>query len=414
MKIAVIGSGISGMVAAHLLSDEHDVTVFEANDAIGGHTCTLDVTLAERQFAVDTGFIVFNRKTYPNFVRLMQSLGVAWQPSDMSFSVQCRRTGLFYSPSSLNAIFAQRRNMLRPGFYRMLYEALRFRRGAAALLQSGDDTTTLHDYLAQNRYSDFFINKFIIPMGAAIWSADPVQFRDFPARYFVEFFHNHGFLNLRDQPQWLVIRGGSRQYIPRLTARYRDRIRLNCPVTSVRRHADHVDVTVAENGPERFDQVVIATHSDQALRLLADPTAQEREVLGAIAYQENVTTLHTDTSVMPPRRAAWASWNYLIPQQAQQRVALTYDMNKLQSLNAPETFCVSLNMPDSVAPERVIRTMVYHHPVYDPRSLAARRCQDQLNGRRRTWFCGAYWGYGFHEDGVNSALAVCKHFGKGI
>ncbi len=414
MRIAVIGAGISGLTCAYLLSNEHEVTVYEANDYIGGHTHTVAVPLAGRTYAVDTGFIVFNRKTYPNFVKLMQALGVAWQPSDMSFSVHCLRTGLFYRPSTLGSLFAQRSNLLRPGFYRMLLDALRFRREALALLETDDDRTTLQAYLRQNRYGRLFIEKFIIPMGAAIWSADPERFQAFPARYLVEFFHNHGFLNLRDQPQWLVIKGGSRQYIEPLTRPFRNRIRLNAPVAAVRRGPEEVAVVTAAGEQNRFDQVILATHSDQALSLLADARDRERDILGAIAYQENHTTLHTDTAVLPPRRAAWASWNYRIPGDARRRVAVTYDMNLLQGLGAPEEFCVSLNMTDEIDPRKIIRTMVYHHPVYDPRSLAARRGQQALNGIDRTYFCGAYWGYGFHEDGVNSALAVCQHFGKAL
>lgn len=344
----------------------------------------------------------------------MKILGVAWQDSDMSFSVYCRQTGLYYRPSTLNALFAQRKNLFNPRFYRMLRDALRFRREALELIRGDDYRTSLQAYLDNKGYSSYFIEKFIIPMGAAIWSADPVQFRDFPARYLVGFFQNHGFLNLRDQPQWLVIQGGSRQYIPPLTRRFRDRIRLNTPIKAIHRSIDRVEIVTASGEKERFDQVVIATHSDQALRMLADPPGLEREILGAIPYQENLTVLHTDTSVLPPRKAAWASWNYYIPATPKSRVAVTYDMSMLQSIKAKEEFCVSLNMQETLDPAKVIFQAVYHHPVYDPRSLTARQRQDQLNGQNRTYFCGAYWGYGFHEDGVNSALAVCKHFGKNL
>jgi predicted NAD/FAD-binding protein len=412
MRIAVIGSGISGMVAAHLLSDEHDVTVFEADDYIGGHTHTVDARSNGRTYPVDTGFIVFNLKTYPNFTRLMEKLGVEWQPSEMSFSVQCRKTGLYFRPSTLNTLFAQRRNLLRPAFYRMLLDAMRFRKNSLLLLQERQDRLTLEDYLSENAYSPAFIEHFILPMGAAIWSADPEKFRQFPARYFVEFFHNHGFLNIQNQPQWLVIKGGSRQYIEPLTRPYREKIRLNSPVTSVRRAPDRVEVTAQGSGSESFDQVVIAAHSDQALAMLSDPTDTEREVLGAIGFQENHTVLHTDASVLPPKRSAWASWNYHIPQSELGRVAVTYDMNILQRLDAEAEFCVSLNLNGEIDPKHEIKRMVYHHPVYCPESLAARRRQEEINGVNRTYFCGAYWHYGFHEDGVRSALTVCKHFGK--
>ena len=412
MRIAVIGSGISGMVSAYLLSQDHDIVLYEANDTIGGHTHTIDVCIQGVSYSVDTGFIVFNEKTYPNFIKLMRSLGVAWQPSNMSFSVQCDQTGLVFSPSNLNALFVQRKNLFRPSFYRMLWDALRFRREASELIRSDDFAITLQSYLKQKNYSHSFIEHFIIPMGGAIWSADPVQFRKFPARYLVEFFNNHGFLNVRHQPQWLVIKGGSRQYIGPLTRPYKDRIRVNAPVVSVQRFPETVEITTRGGDTASFDQVVIATHSDQALRMLTDPSNLEREVLSAIPYQENLAILHTDTSLLPPKKTAWASWNYHIPKEKKGRVALTYNMNILQNLDAPETFCVTLNLPERIHPDRVIQRIIYHHPVYDPNSLSARRKQNELNGKNRTYFCGAYWGYGFHEDGVNSALSVCKHFGK--
>ena len=412
MRIAVIGSGISGMVTAYLLSQDHDIVLYEANDTIGGHTHTIDVCIQGVSYPVDTGFIVFNEKTYPNFIKLMGSLGVAWQPSNMSFSVQCEKTGLVFSPSNFNALFVQRKNLFRPSFYRMLWDALRFRHEASELIRSDNYAITLQAYLEEKNYSHSFIEHFIIPMGGAIWSADPVQFRQFPARYLVEFFNNHGFLNVRHQPQWLVIKGGSKQYINPLTRPYKDRIRVNAPVVSVQRFPETVEITTRGGDTASFDHVVIATHSDQALRMLSDPSDLEREVLGAIPYQENLAVLHTDTSLLPPKRTAWASWNYHIPKQKKGRVALTYNMNILQSLEAPETFCVTLNMPERIHPDRVIQRIIYHHPVYDPDSLSARRKQDELNGKNRTYFCGAYWGYGFHEDGVNSALSVCKHFGK--
>jgi predicted NAD/FAD-binding protein len=412
MRIAVIGSGISGMVTAYLLSQDHDIVLYEANDTIGGHTHTIDVCIQGVSYPVDTGFIVFNENTYPNFIKLMRSLGVAWQPSNMSFSVQCEKTGLVFSPSNFNALFVQRKNLFRPSFYRMLWDALRFRHEASELIRSDNYAITLQAYLEEKNYSHSFIEHFIIPMGGAIWSADPVQFRQFPARYLVEFFNNHGFLNVRHQPQWLVIKGGSKQYINPLTRPYKDRIRVNAPVVSVQRFPETVEITTRGGDTASFDHVVIATHSDQALRMLSDPSDLEREVLGAIPYQENLAVLHTDTSLLPPKRTAWASWNYHIPKQKKGRVALTYNMNILQSLEAPETFCVTLNMPERIHPDRVIQRIIYHHPVYDPDSLSARRKQDELNGKNRTYFCGAYWGYGFHEDGVNSALSVCKHFGK--
>jgi predicted NAD/FAD-binding protein len=412
MRIAIVGSGISGLVTAYLLSDGHDITLFEANDYVGGHTNTEDVAWQGTTYAVNTGFIVFNAATYPNFIALMKRLGVEWQPSVMSFSVQCEKTGLEFSPSTLNSLFIQRKNLLRPSFYRMLIDVYRFKRDSEELLRADDHRLTLAAFLKRKGYSPFFIQHFIIPMGEAVWSADPMDFDRFPARYFAQFFKNHGFLNIRNQPQWLTIKGGSRRYIRPITERFRDRIRLNAAVRSVRRRADGVEVDAAGSRPETFDKVVIAAHSDQALRLLADASETERAVLGAIPYQENHTILHTDSSILPKNRAAWASWNYHIPQQALGRVAVTYNMNMLQNLDAPVTFCVSLNLQAAIGRQQVITSMLYHHPVYNPESLAARGRLKEINGVNHTYFAGAYWGYGFHEDGVNSALDVCRHFGK--
>ncbi len=412
MRIAIIGSGISGLTSAYLLCDEHEVVVFEAEDSVGGHTRTVDVKRDGKTYPVDTGFIVFNEKTYPNFITLMRRLGVAWQPSKMSFSVKCEKTGLEFSPSTLNSLFIQRRNLLRPAFYRMLWDVRRFKRDSEDLLETEDETLTLEDYLKRRGFSRFFVDHFIIPMGEAIWSADPVQFNRFPARHFAQFFKNHGFLNVREQPQWLTITGGSRQYIAPLTARFKENVRTGCPVTSVRRHPDHVALAAGGGAPERFDAAVVAAHSDQALALLSDPSDAERDILGAIRYQENRTVLHTDHSVLPHRRAAWASWNYHIPRKALGRVAVTYDMNILQSIPAPVEFCVSLNLEARLDPSKIIERIVYHHPVYCPESIAARGRLREINGVNRTYFAGAYWGYGFHEDGVSSALEVARHFGK--
>jgi len=412
MRIAVIGSGISGMTSAYLLSQEHEVVVYEANNYIGGHTNTVDVSLNGRQYAVDTGFIVFNEKTYPNFLKLMKRLGVGWQNSLMSFSVQCEKTGLEFSPSTLNSLFIQRRNMLRPSFYRMLWDVMRFKRDSENLLESDDYQMTLADFLSGKGYSHAFMQHFIIPMGEAVWSADPVKFNDFPARYFAQFFKNHGFLNVKDQPQWLTIRGRSRQYIKPITQPYADRVRINCPVASVRRHSDHVEIHPQNQPAEKFDQVVIAAHSDQALALLDDPTDTEKNILGVIPYQENQAVLHCDESLLPSKKAAWASWNYHIPREDLGRVAVTYDMNILQSIGAPAELCVSLNLAKAIDPAKIYREMLYHHPVYNPASLAARHSHREINGVNRTYYAGAYWGYGFHEDGVVSALEVCKHFGK--
>ena len=413
MKLAIIGTGISGLTTAHLLAAEHDLTLYEANDYVGGHTHTIDVPVAEKAWAVDTGFIVFNDATYPNLIKLFESLDVRWQDSTMSFSVRCEKTGLEYRPSSLNTLFAQRRNFFRPSFWRMIRGIMRFRRRCHELLD-GDPELTLGDYLDRSDYPQEFIDYFIVPMGAAIWSAEPVGFRKFPARLFAEFFMNHGVLRLRGQPQWRVVRGGSRTYVERLIAPFRDRIRLNSPVQSVRRQKDGVLIEAPGQPTDRFDEVIIATHSNQALSMLADPTEAERSVLGAIPYQENVTVLHTDASLLPRCRRARASWNYHLPAQPRPGVALTYYMNMLQGLAAPVDFCVTLNRPDDIDPSGVIASMTYEHPVYTAAVFAAQQRHPEISGRNRTHYCGAYWGYGFHEDGVQSALAVCRNFGKDL
>jgi len=414
MKIAIIGTGIAGMVAAYLLSDAHDITVYEANDYVGGHTNTVTVTTEDGIYAIDTGFIVFNEWTYPNFTTLLRKLGVATQPSTMSFSVTCEQSGLEYNGTSLNTLFAQRRNLVRPSFLRMLVDILRFNQAAPQLLQSGKETISLGDYLRAHSYSTYFTEHYIIPMGAAIWSADPQQIWTIPARFFIQFFHNHGMLSINRRPPWRVIKGGSQQYVRALTQSYRPRIRLRCPVQTVTRHNDHVAVKPAGAESERFDQVVIATHSDQALSLLADPSEQEQALLRALPYQENAVVLYTDTALLPRTPRAWASWNYYRPRERQGCVTMTYNMNMLQSLQSQQTFCITLNQTATIQPHTILRTMTYHHPVYTVAGVAAQKQYERINGVYRTYFCGAYWGNGFHEDGVNSALAVAKGFGKGL
>lgn len=412
MRIAIVGSGISGMLAAYLLCPDHEVTVFEANGYIGGHTHTVPVALDQHTYAVDTGFIVFNDWTYPNFIKLLDQLGVASQPSSMSFSVRCERTGLEYNGTTINTLFAQRRNLLRPSFHRMWRDILRFNRAAKTLLHTADVQTTLEDYLVSDGYSREFIDHYLLPMGSSIWSTEPHYMRQFPLRSFVQFFHNHGMLTVNRRPQWRTVSGGSQSYVGALTRPYRDRIRLNCPVRCIQRQKDHVLITPQQSDPERFDAVIMATHSDQALALLVDASPQERDILGAIPYQENEIILHTDESILPRRRLAWASWNYHIPKEEQGRVTVTYNMNLLQNIAAPHTFCVTLNRSEAIDPDKIIRKLTYHHPRYTCASIAAQQRYDTINGVQRTYFCGAYWGYGFHEDGVNSALAVCRALGK--
>jgi predicted NAD/FAD-binding protein len=414
MKIAIIGGGISGLTVAHLLCGEHEVALFEAGDYPGGHTNTLDVTHDGKNYAVDTGFIVFNERTYPNFIKLLDRLRVASQPSVMSFSAVCEKSGLQYSATNLDTLFAQRRNLLNFPFWRMLLEIIRFNRSSAELYGSSDLSLTLGEYLRANGYSQMFIEKFLIPMGAAVWSADPAQFLTFPAAAFVQFFTNHGMLNAFDQPTWRVVTGGSRQYVAPLTEPFRERIRLSTPVETVQRLNDRVIVTPRGGEPEVFDHVVLACHSDQALAMLADPSDVERELLGSIPYQRNDTVLHTDSRLLPSIPKARASWNCLLPRRQQESVVLTYWMNLLQTISAPVDFCVTLNSPEAIAADKVIRRLTYHHPVYSTAAFEAQKRRDEISGVNRTSYCGAYWSWGFHEDGVKSALAVCRQFGKGL
>ena len=410
MKIAVVGTGIAGNTVAYHLCRDHDLVVYEANAYAGGHTNTVEVESDGREYAVDTGFIVYNDRTYPNFMRLLDELGVAGQATSMSFGVRDETSGLEYQGSSLNNLFAQRRNLVNAGFWSMIRDILRFNREAPALLDRPDDHVSLGDYLRAQGYSWRFIDHYIIPMGAAIWSSDPQTMHSFPARFFVRFFVNHGLLSLHDRPTWHVIRGGSKQYVDKLTAPFRERIRLSTPVEWIRRTPTGALIKARGAETESFDAVFIATHSDQALRLLSDASPLEREVLGAMSYQKNEAWLHTDTSALPRTRRAWAAWNYRIPADAQRQVAVTYNMNILQSLRSRETFLVTLNDGGDIDPSRVLRRITYHHPVFTPQGVAAQRRQAEVNGVQHTWFCGAYWRNGFHEDGVVSALDALDHF----
>jgi len=410
MKIAVIGTGITGNVAAYHLSKTHDVTVFEANDYVGGHTHTHNIHHQQKNYQVDSGFIVFNHKTYPNFIHLLTELGVETQPSHMSFSVKCEHTGLEYNGTTLNSLFAQRRNLLRPKFYSMIKDIIRFNKESITILEQQDQSLSLGEYLQRNNYSHEFINHYIIPMGSAVWSADPEIMYQFPAHYFIRFFHNHGMLSVSDRPTWHVIKGGSNSYVKKLIAPFEKNIRLNTPVKCIQRFPTHVEIDSDEFGREKFDYLFIATHSDQALRMLDDITLMEHAVLNAIPYQVNDAVLHTDHTVLPKRKLAWAAWNYHILKQKQDRVALTYNMNILQSLNAPVQFCVTLNHTAAIDEQKIIKQIRYDHPVFTPDGVAAQHKQHEINGPKRTFFCGAYWRFGFHEDGVVSALNALKHF----
>ncbi len=408
MKIAIIGTGIAGNVAAYHLNKKHDISVFESNDYVGGHTHTHDIELQGKQYSVDTGFIVFNHKTYPNFVKLLNQLGVSEQLSTMSFGVKCQKTGLEYMGSTINSLFAQRRNLLRPAFWKMIREILRFNREAKAIVSSDEDNITLGDYLQQGNYSQMFIEYYLVPMAAAVWSADLTLMYQFPARYLIRFFHNHGLLNVRDRPDWYVIKGGSKTYVEALTREFKDKIRLSSPVTKIERLDKGVAIT-SRQGTEQFDAVFIACHSDQALALLHAPTELEQQILGAIRYQPNEILLHTDSSVMPTRRRAWAAWNFHLLDGNQGRVPVTYNMNILQSLDCEEQFCVTLNNSDAVDPAKVLKRLNYQHPIYTQASVAAQARQSEIN-KNGLYFCGAYWRYGFHEDGVVSAMNALQDF----
>ena len=413
MRIAIVGAGISGLVCAHLLGESHEVTVFEAGDYLGGHTHTVAVDLDGDQQSVDTGFIVFNDNYYPNFRRLIDRLGVESQLTSMSLSVRCDSANLEYAGATVGSLFAQPRNLVRPAFWRMLRDVLRFQReGPAALPQLGDETTVAA-FVADGKYSDEFVRYFLAPMGSALWSSPAGDFLRFPVRFIIEFFANHGMMQITGRPPWRVIKGGSARYVEALVARSRAAFRMSSPVQLVKRSANEALVRHSA-GVESFDRVVFACHSDQALAILGGgATALEREILGHFPYQRNNAVLHTDTSVLPRRHKAWACWNYRLGADLHRSAAVTYNMNLLQSLRSRHTFCVSLN-ESGIDPNKVIRRLTYHHPVFRPGRQAMQARHAELIGPNRTSFCGAYWGFGFHEDGVRSALAVCRSFGKDL
>ena len=409
MRIAVVGAGVSGLVCAHMLRGEHEVTLFEANDYAGGHTHTVRVDTADETHHVDTGFIVHNDRNYPRFVRLLESVGVATQPAPMSFSVSDGRGGLEYNGASANGLFANRANLVSPRFHRMILDLLRFNREAPALIGLNGSGPTLGEFLDEGGYSRAFVERLIVPQASAVWSADPAAMWEFPASFLAEFFANHGMFGFTGRPEWRAITGGSARYVERLVDGYA--VHLSAPVGRVERFDEFVEVTPAGAEPLRFDEVVLAVHSDQALAMLADPSRAESEVLGTIRYQPNDVLLHTDRSLLPRRPRAWASWNFHLQDEPVGRTTVTYHMNRLQTLDADREFCVTLNRNAEVDPAAVIRRLRYDHPVFTPSALAAQERWDEVSGSRRTHYCGAYWGYGFHEDGVVSALRVCERFG---
>jgi predicted NAD/FAD-binding protein len=418
MRIAIVGAGVSGLVAARLLHAEHEIVVYEAGGYAGGHTNTVRVPTPSGEIAVDTGFIVMNDRNYPVFTRLLDLLGVARQPTHMSFSVSAERDDFEYSGTP-KGLLAQPRNLLSPAFRRMILDLIRFNREMHRVLQGEGDSTaaaeSLSEFLERHRFSALFIERLIVPQAAAVWSADPRQMRTFPVRFLAEFFHNHGMLGFRDRPRWSTIAGGSARYVEALTAPFRERIRLRTPVLGIGRGADHVEITTAGGEPERYDQVVIATHSDQALGMLSDASEREREVLGAIPYQLNEAILHTDRRLLPRRHRARAAWNYHLLEHPKPLSTVTYWMNHLQRLRCEEDYCVTLNRAEAIDPRRVIKRIAYSHPVFTPAGIAAQGRHGEISGLDgRTHYCGAYWGWGFHEDGARSALDACRPFGVGL
>ena len=415
MKIAIIGSGISGLTSAYLLNRNHDITVFEANDYIGGHTHTHNIKIKNKEYAVDTGFIVYNERTYPNFINLLDTLGVERQLSTMGFSVKSASEDYEYAGESLNTLFAKRSNIFRLGFLRMLYEMYDFGKKADLTGLGLDTSITLGTYLRSENYSNEFIYYFIIPMGAAIWSTPANKVLDMPAYFFIKFFYNHGMLEIVNRPKWRVIKNGSSAYIKKIIKGFESKINLSSPIKTVSRLNNRIEIETANNeNPLMFDAVIFATHSDQALRMLKDPTEKEKDILSSIPYQKNEVLLHTDSSVLPKRKLAWASWNYQLDSNPENPVVLTYNMNILQSLDCNEIFCVTLNDHQSVDKSKVLKKITYHHPLFTVKGIEAQKRKLEISGVNNTYYCGAYWHNGFHEDGVVSAIEVCKHFGEQI
>jgi uncharacterized protein len=414
MRVAVVGSGVAGLVCAHLLHQEHDVTVYEVNDRPGGHTNTVEVEVGGEIRPVDTGFIVYNDRTYPGFVGLLRHLGVETKDSDMSFSVSDERTGLEWRGTSLSTLFAQRRNAVNPRFQRMLLDVVRFNRAARRLATDGTDPgLTLGEFLAGGRWSRELVDGYLVPLGSAIWSADPTSFAQIPVLTFARFFDNHGLLRLGDQPRWRTIEGGAARYVEAILRPLAGRVRFGARVEKVvRRPAEGtVELRTTDGDPAEFDHVVLAAHSDQALRLLADPTVAEREILGAIRYQPNQATLHTDQRLLPRNRRAWASWNYHRMAADTGQATVTYYMNRLQGIESSVPILVTLNRDADIDPSAVLGRFDYDHPVLDAAAVRAQRRRDEISGHGGTSFAGAYWGHGFHEDGVQSALHVCRRLG---
>jgi len=411
-RFAIIGSGISGLTAAYLLSKKHHVTVFEKNSVIGGHTATIDVSLDQKKYAIDTGFIVFNNKTYPNFLALLSEIGINKQETEMSFSVHNCKTGLEYNGHNLNSLFAQRRNILRPKFWMLIKEILHFNKLCKKIYEQDNYQAelTLGDFLSTHHFSDFFAEHYILPMGAAIWSSSLEQMEEFEFQFFVKFFYNHGLLNIKDRPQWYVIPNGSRSYLTPLCKPFAQNIHLDANIKTIERTNKGVNIHFNNAQEQYFDEVVIACHSDQALALLSDASENEKKILSAMPYKANSVVLHTDINMLPKREKAWASWNYQLNDNRTANANVTYNMNILQGIKAEHTFCVTLNQKQAIQPDKILKEFTYHHPVFSLMSCKAQQKRHLICGQRNTHFAGAYWQNGFHEDGVKSAIEVAKRF----
>ncbi|WP_340149179.1 FAD-dependent oxidoreductase [uncultured Sneathiella sp.] len=411
-KIAVIGSGISGLSAAWLLSRTHDVTLFEKDDRLGGHSNTVEVDGQQ----VDTGFIVYNQRNYPNLVAFLDHLGIASKPTEMSFSVSLNDGAVEYAGTSLDAMFAQRSNLLRPAHWGMIRDILKFYRTAPALLEEAEkEHWTLRDILTAGHYGHAFTDYHLLPMGAAIWSTPAADMLDYPAAAFIRFCNNHGLLQVNDRPEWRTITGGSREYVSRIADILKDRVHLNSAVAAVHNDRNAVIVECRDGRIARFDDVVFATHADQALQMIAEPSAAQRKLLGAFSYEKNLAVLHRDAALMPKRRKAWASWNYLgttgSGEETEDSLCVTYWMNRLQGLDAEQDYFVTLNPAVELQQGTVIRSFPYEHPLFDNAAIAAQKLLWNLQGQKNLWFCGSYFGYGFHEDGIQSGLAVAEALG---
>ncbi|WCE31935.1 NAD(P)/FAD-dependent oxidoreductase [Vibrio sp. SCSIO 43137] len=412
-KIAIIGSGISGLTCAHLLDKQYDITLFEKNSYVGGHTATVDIEYQGEKHAIDTGFIVFNDRTYPNFLRLLSQLGIHQQETEMSFSVHNSQSGFEYNGHDINSLFAQRSNLLSPRFWRLIFEIVRFNRLCKAAYRDSDieEKATLGDFLSAYGFSSFFSQHYILPMGAAIWSTSLEEMENFELKFFIQFFYHHGLLNITDRPQWFVVPGGSRSYVHEILQRLSKSVITNASISGVRRVDNGIELVMADDTVQQFDEVIMACHSTEALELLLDPTEDEKAVLSAIPYSRNEVVLHTDTGLLPDRELAWASWNYRLDGDLKRPSCVTYNMNILQGLNSKHTFCVTLNQMASIDPGKIIQRFVYHHPVLDESSVSAQKKRELICGQRGCHFVGAYWYNGFHEDGVRSALDVTQRFG---